>query len=60
MNIRKYLKTFFLVSEHETPLIDTNTCILEKKNRGMSDGFRNLVDIKIYRKHRSFNRKYIA
>ena len=43
----KVSKNFFLVSENETPIIDTNTVFLRKKNRRLPDGFRNLVPIEI-------------
>ena len=43
----KLSKNFFLVSEHETPLIDSNTVFVEKKIEGCQMVLDNLVDIKI-------------
>lgn len=43
----KLSKNFFLVSEHETPLIDSNTVFIEKKIEGCQMVLDNLVDIKI-------------
>ncbi|WP_231925535.1 GNAT family N-acetyltransferase [Formosa sp. Hel1_33_131] len=43
----KLSKNFFLVSEHETPLIDSNTVFLEKKIDGCQMVLENLVAIEI-------------
>ena len=43
----KLSKNFFLVSEHDTPLIDSNTVFIEKKIEGCQMVLDNLVDIKI-------------
>ncbi len=43
----KLSKNFFLVSENETPIIDTNRVFLERKIEGCQMVLQNLVDIKI-------------
>ena len=43
----KVSKNFFLVSEHETPLIDAATVFLEKKIEGCQMVLETLVDIEI-------------
>ncbi|AUC83109.1 GNAT family N-acetyltransferase [Lacinutrix sp. Bg11-31] len=43
----KIAERFFLVSENETPIIDTNTIVLERKIDGCQMVLENFIDIKI-------------
>ena len=43
----KIAQRFFLVSENETPIIDTNTIVLEKKIDGCQMVLENFIDIEI-------------
>ncbi|MEE9407975.1 MAG: GNAT family N-acetyltransferase [Polaribacter sp.] len=46
----KKVEKFFFVSEDKTPIIDSNTIILEKKINGCQMVLENLIDVKITEK----------